>query len=209
MTTPSSDSTPVTDAADAPFHVPVLHHVNIKTLRLQDMIDWYGLVVGSRAVHQFPGGAWLSNDAANHRIALLSSPALRDDPDKLVRTGLHHTAFEYASMEQLLDTYERLAPHGIVPHACLDHGMTMSFYYLDPDGNSVELQADNFGDWAQSTAFMADDPRFADDPIGVSVDPAAMVAARAEGASAAELHARAYRGEFRPDAPLDLRFPLD
>ncbi len=33
-------------------------------------------------------------------------------------------------MNDLLDTYVRLKGHGIGPHACLDHGMTMSFYYV-------------------------------------------------------------------------------
>jgi hypothetical protein len=37
------------------------------------MIDWYGTVVGSKPNFQFPGGAWLANDGANHRIALLTS----------------------------------------------------------------------------------------------------------------------------------------
>jgi catechol 2,3-dioxygenase len=191
-----------------PIHTPVLHHVNLKTTRLQAMIDWYGLVVGLRPIHQFPGGAWLSNDEANHRLALLASPDFNDDPDRLTRAGLHHTAFEYASLDELLDTYERLAPQGIAPHACLDHGMTISFYYVDPDGNSLELQADNFGDWTRSTAFMTDDPAFAENPIGVSLDPAQMAAARAQGSDAPELHARAYAGEFEPDEPLDLRVPL-
>lgn len=208
MTMLSGDTSRTATGSDRRFHVPVLHHVNLKTRRLQEMIDWYGEAVGARPVHQFPGGAWLRNDAANHRLALLSSDALQDDPDKLSHTGLHHTAFEYQALDQLIDTYERLAERDILPHACLDHGMTMSFYYLDPDGNSVELQADNFGDWSRSTAFMADDPAFADNPIGISVDPARMAAARAAGASSGELHVRAYRGEFEPDAPLDLRVPL-
>jgi catechol 2,3-dioxygenase len=190
-------------------HLPALHHVNLKTVRLQEMVDWYGLVVGQRPTHLFSGGAWLSNDAANHRLALLSSPSLRDDPDKLQHAGIHHTAFEYASLDQLLDTYQRLQPRGIVPHACLDHGMTISFYYVDPDGNSVELQADNFGDWAESTAFMMSDPRFAENPIGVSIDPEQMVAARSQGDSAETLHTRAYSGDFAPQDPLDLRVPLD
>ena len=47
---------------------PTLHHVNLKTTRLQQMIDWYGTVVGSKPNFQFPGGAWLTNDKANHRI---------------------------------------------------------------------------------------------------------------------------------------------
>jgi|HubBroStandDraft_6_1064221.scaffolds.fasta_scaffold357030_1 catechol 2,3-dioxygenase len=186
---------------------PALHHVNLKTTRLQQMIDWYGLVVGIEVTHQFEGGAWLTNDAANHRLALLSAPGLADDPEKLRHAGLHHTAYEYPSMNDLLDTYVRLKEHGIVPHACLDHGMTMSFYYVDPDGNSVELQCDEFGDWSMSKAFMKSAPEFASDPIGIQVDPDRVVAARSGGATPQELHRRAYAGEFAPDTPLDLRLP--
>ena len=187
---------------------PTLHHANLKTTRLQEMIDWYATVVGMSPTYQFPGGAWLTNDAANHRLALLTSSQLSDDPDKLAHAGIHHSAFEYATIDDLLDTYIRLKGQGIEPHACLDHGMTTSFYYVDPDGNSVELQVDNFGDWDQSSEWMRTSPQFAADPIGTPVDPEQMIAARKAGASFAELHQRAYASEFKPSAPLDLRFPL-
>ena len=187
---------------------PTLHHVNLKTTRLKAMIEWYGLVIGTEIAHEFEGGAWLTNDAANHRVALLAPPGLADDPDKLRHAGLHHTAYEYASMDDLLDTHVRLKGHGIVPHACLDHGMTMSFYYVDPDGNSVELQYDVFGDWALSTEFIRTAPEFRANPIGITVDPDLMVAARDGGADGAELHRRAYAGEFSPEAELDLRLPV-
>lgn len=187
---------------------PSLHHVNLKTTRLQEMIDWYATAVGMKPTFQFPGGAWLSNDAANHRLALLTSPRLSEDPDKLVHAGIHHSAFEYATIDDLLNTYTRLKSLGIEPHACLDHGMTTSFYYVDPDGNSVELQVDNFGNWEGSSEWMRTSPQFAADPIGTPVDPAQMVAARQAGASFAELHRRAYAGEFKPAGPLDLRVPL-
>lgn len=188
--------------------MPALHHVNLKTCRLQEMIDWYGVAVGMKPNHQFPGGAWLTNDAANHRVALLAVPGLEDDPEKLRHTGIHHMAFEYASVDELMDTYVRLKDDGHVPHACLDHGMTTSFYYCDPDDNSVELQYDNFGgDWAQSTAFLSTEA-FAEDPIGKQIDPDQYLAAHRAGASAAELHERSYAGEFDPGTPLDLRLPV-
>lgn len=189
--------------------IPVMHHVNLKTTRLAEMIRWYGLTIGLEPVHVTADGtgAWLTNDAANHRIALLAVPGLADDPDKIRHTGLHHTAFEYASMDELLDTYVRLKAEGILPHACLDHGMTMSFYYVDPDGNSLELQVDEFGDWSRSKDFMLHAEAFTADPIGTNVDPEQLVAARAAGASADELHQRAYAGELSPEAPLDLRLP--
>jgi catechol 2,3-dioxygenase len=186
---------------------PKLHHINFKTNRLDEMIGWYGTVIGTTVTHRFDGGAWLTNDDANHRIALLAVPGLVDDPDKIAHTGLHHSAYEYGSMDGLFDTYVRLKGEDIVPHACLDHGMTMSFYYVDPDGHSVELQYDEYGDWSKSKHFMVHAPEFAADPIGMPVDPDLAVAARDAGADADEVHRRAYAGEFKPDAPLDLRLP--
>lgn len=187
---------------------PMLHHFNLKTTRLQEMIEWYAIVVGMKATYQFPGGAWLTNDEANHRLALLTSPQLSEDPDKLMHTGMHHSAFEYPTMGALLDTYSRLKTLGIEPHACLDHGMTTSFYYEDPDRNSVELQSDNFGNWQESSEWMRTSSQFASDPIGMPVDPAQIVSAHHAGASFAELHQRAYAGEFQPSGPLDLHVPL-
>lgn len=187
---------------------PVLHHFNLKTSRLQEMIEWYGAVVGLKPNYQFPGGAWLTNDEANHRLALLVSPLLSDDPDKLMHNGFHHSAFEFSSMGDLLDTYSRLKALGIEPHASLDHGLTTSFYYEDPDGNSVELQVDNFGSWQESSDWMRTSPQFAANPIGMPVDPEQMVAAHDAGASFAELHQRAYAGAFQPDRPQDLHVPL-
>jgi catechol 2,3-dioxygenase len=160
-----------------------------------------------RARHQYEGGAWLSNDSANHRLALLTVPGMQDDPDKVRHTGIHHTAFEFASLDDLLDRYGLLKAHTQLPHACLDHGMTTSFYYADPDGNSVELQSDNFdGDWDRSSAFLYT-PEFAADPIGKQIDPEQMLTARAEGADAHEIHRRGYAGEFDPGKDLDLRLP--
>ena len=202
---------PATAAGAAPERVltPVLHHANLKTLRLQEMVEWYGTVVGMRTIFRYPGGAWLSNDAANHRLALLTMPGLADDPDKIAHTGMHHLAFELGSLDELLETYQRLVRQGISPHCCLDHGMTTSFYYADPDGNSVELQCDNFGgDWERSTEFMRSSPRFADDPIGTHIDPDRLVKARRAGASPEEIHARGYDGEFTPEGPLDLHLPI-
>jgi catechol 2,3-dioxygenase len=185
----------------------VLHHVNFKTVRMQQMIEWYGIVIGTTVTFQYPGGAWLTNDSANHRIALLTVPGLENDPEKIRHTGLHHTAYEYPSLDDLLDEYSRLKEHGITPGGCIDHGMTTSFYYVDPDGNAVELQVDNFGDWSRSTEFMRSAPEFAADPIGTPIDPEQLLAARDAGATPQELHERGYRGEFMPDAPIETLLP--
>jgi 2-polyprenyl-6-methoxyphenol hydroxylase-like FAD-dependent oxidoreductase/catechol 2,3-dioxygenase-like lactoylglutathione lyase family enzyme len=188
-------------STEAAITHPKFHHANLKTTRLQEMIDWYGTVTGVEVLFQNDLGAWMSNDAANHRIALTAFPNFVEDPEKDNHTGLHHTAFEFDKFEDLNDTYLRLKAAGIVPAACLDHGMTFSYYYSDPDGNFVELQVDNFGDWAKSSAFMREGPEFHNDPIGKFVDPERVAQAFAGGESFVDVHARAIRGELAPEMP--------
>ena len=191
--------------ADTAVIHPKFHHFNLKTTRLQEMIDWYSTLVGAEVLHQDAVGAWLSNDAANHRIALLAFPGFVDDPEKETRTGLHHSAFEYDGFEDLNASYLRLREAGIEPDLCLDHGMTFSYYYKDPDGNHVELQVDTFGDWATSSEWMRTSPEFHANPIGVFVDPAQVADAAAAGATFAELTVRAMAGECaRPQPPVEL-----
>ena len=68
------------------------------------------------------------------------------------------------------------SPALTVPH----HGITLSLYYQDPDGNRIELQADALP-FADAIAFMAG-PLFAANPVGVRVDSDALLAARRAGA---------------------------
>ena len=185
---------------DQAINHPKFHHVNLKTTRLQEMVDWYGATIGAEVLHQDAIGAWMSNDAANHRIALLAFPSFSDDPDKEDHTGLHHSAFEYDSFDELNASYLRLREAGIEPDFCIDHGMTFSYYYKDPDGNRLELQVDNFGDWGKSSNWMRTSEEFHANPIGVFVDPAKVASSAAAGASFAEIHARAMGGEFLPEA---------
>ncbi len=101
---------------------PKFHHLNLKTTRLQEMIDWYSAVVGADVLHQASDGAWLSNDAANHRIALLAFDGFQDDPEKDTRTGMHHSAFEYDTFEELNSSYLRLREEGIRPSSASTTG---------------------------------------------------------------------------------------
>ena len=150
---------------------PILHHVTLKTSRLQEMVDWYRAVLGVEVQFQDAYNAWTTNDGANHRIAFLAAPGLSDDPEKSRHTGMHHSAFEYASFADLMASYERMRAEGIAPAFCLEYGLTISLYYRDPEGNFVELQSDNFGDWAASSEWMRTSPVFAQNPIGVFFDP--------------------------------------
>ena len=82
-------------------------------------------------------------------------------------------AFTYASLGDLVATYERLDKAGIRPVTCMNHGPTTSMYYADPDGNQVELQVDNYDTVEEAGKFFFS-PAFARNPIGVDFEPSAL-----------------------------------
>jgi catechol 2,3-dioxygenase len=61
-----------------PILKPSLHHVTIKTSRLDEMVAWYALVVGAQVQFKDKVAAWMTNDGANHRLGFLAVPGLED-----------------------------------------------------------------------------------------------------------------------------------
>jgi len=85
--------------------------------------------------------------------------------------------------------------------------MTTSLYYADPDGNRLELQVDNFGDWRASTEFMRDSTEFAADPLGPFFDPDAVLAAWRAGMTIEEIRAGTRVGRYVPNRLPDVLRP--
>ena len=102
---------------------PAFHHVTLKTSQLQEMIGWYRVLIGVEVNFQDENNAWTTNDEANHHIAFLSVPGLEQDANKVKHTGIHHSAFEYGSFDDLMSSYERLKGEGILPAFSLDLGI--------------------------------------------------------------------------------------
>src|SRR5262249_46024506 len=55
---------------------------------------------------------FVSNDKANHRLAIISLPELKDDADKKGHVKLQHVAFEYGTIDDLLNSYTRIKELG-------------------------------------------------------------------------------------------------
>lgn len=190
---------------------PKLHHYGLTTGNLDAMTDWYRKVLGMTINHHstvpsetrnrapFSAFAFVSNDEMDHRIVFFEAPGAGPDPDKRHHTGMQHVAFEYAALDDLLGTYVRLKGLGIEPTFVADHGLAVSFYYDDPDGNVVELNVYNYTSPWTATEHLRTAP-----PTRAHIDPEKMLTARKSGASPWELHERAIAGEFasaRPYAP--------
>ena len=190
-----------------PIIKPSLHHVTFRTSRLQEMIDWYAKVIGVTVTFQDEYNAWTTNDAANHRVAFLSVSEIVEDPDKFRHNCLHHSAFEYDGLDALMESYSRMAGEGITPAFCLHHGITISIYYRDPDRNFVELQVDNFGNWAQSTRWMQMSEDFRANPIGAFFDPEKVLQAHRAGTDFETLSRAIRHGDYKPDVIPNIGLP--
>ena len=159
-------------------------HAVFKTGRFEAMQRWWCTVLEAHVVFGNPFIAFLTYDDEHHRVALVNDPALtaRDAQS----AGLEHLAYTYASLGDLLATYERLKSSGIAPYWCINHGPTTSMYYRDPDGNQVELQVDNFPTAEALDTFFRGGS-FAENPIGVNFDPERLLERFQRGDPVAEL----------------------
>ena len=91
------------------------------------------------------------------------------------RPGLNHVAFTFEGLDDLIDNYQRLQALGIRPHRCVNHGVTTSMYYHDPDQNQVELLVDNFATAAAGRTYMQNRSRDDKNPVGIVFDPEELV----------------------------------
>lgn len=172
------------DADAAPVSPRFFAHAVFATPNYEQMIAWYGAVLNARLVSGGPMLSFMSFDQEHHRLAFINRPRLaaRDG----TQAGLDHLAYTLPGIDALLNTYARLKKDGILPVWPVNHGLTTSLYYQDPDGNRVELQVDNF-DSAEELQAWFTRPEFAANPIGVEFDPEALVALYESGASRAEM----------------------
>ena len=80
--------------------------------------------------------AFFSFGERDHDLAVIKVP----DDQPVGSSGLSHTAMEVdGGPEQLRELYHQLQARGVEVEMTADHTITKSFYFLDPDGNRLEL----------------------------------------------------------------------
>jgi catechol-2,3-dioxygenase len=167
-------------------------HVVYRTRRFEQMLRWYQTVFDAKVQHQNPALAFLTYDDEHHRFALANLDVLQPEgaeTDRRGVIGVDHVAYTYGSLNDLLENFAQLKAQGIEPYWCIHHGVTVSMYYADPDGNQMEFQVDSYGSNEEANAFMAG-PHFAANPIGVEYDPEDWLAKLRGGVPASEFLVR-------------------
>jgi catechol-2,3-dioxygenase len=175
-------------------------HVAYRTRRFGQMVRWYQTVFDAEVKYENPALAFLTYDGEHYRFALANLDVLRPgsaEKDRLGQIGVGHVAYTYGSLDDLLENYVQLKAQDIKPYWCIHHGMTVSMYYADPDGNQIEFQVESFGTNDEAYAFMAG-PHFAANPIGVEYDPDDWLARRHAGAPQSDFLIRSVHGPVSP-----------
>jgi len=158
-------------------------HVVYRTRRFEPMVRWYETVFDAKVQYQNPALAFLTYDDEHHRFAFVNLDVIQpggSEADRRGIIGVDHVAYTYASLDDLFENYVQLKELGIKPYWCIHHGITVSMYNGDPDGNQMEFQVDSYASNDEANAFMRG-PGFGANPIGVEFDPEAWLARKKEG----------------------------
>jgi catechol-2,3-dioxygenase len=120
---------------------------------------FYRDVVGFQVARYGPDGNrnFLTCGVMHHNLALFKAPdgAL---PVQRGQVGLNHFAFKVANYQALQAAHQRLKAANAVIDRAVDHGMSLSVYFRDPDGITMELFCDTYGSQAEGLAFMKATP---------------------------------------------------
>lgn len=167
---------------------PKLAHVVYRTRQLDVMLQWYQAVFRASIVYRNPALAFLSFDEDHHRLAFADLTVIAPDGEDAAQApvGVDHVAYEVSSLTALLETWEALTAKGIAPYWCVNHGMSASLYYADPDGNQIEFSVDCFASKGECRDYFQSEVIGAN-PVGTEYDPAQWLARLRAGTSETEL----------------------
>jgi catechol 2,3-dioxygenase-like lactoylglutathione lyase family enzyme len=199
--------------ADMPLARPSkLSHIVLRTAQPKALKDWYVSALNAWVVFEGDGGAGygLTFDEEHHRIAIVGMAPNEAEAETQMKffdkidkrrslSGLEHISFTFDGIGKWLGNYTRLKSLNILPVLCINHGAVISTYYLDPDGNSVELQTDTLP-MDQAFEFMYSEG-FTENPIGAPYDPEQLCEMYEAGVPLHEIARHGWAGvRFSPDS---------
>lgn len=110
-----------------------VRHVGLSAQNPSVLAEFYHDVLGLAAV--------ATDTAALGATAFLSSHPDEGSIDLVffANPAFQHTAFEVASLADLCALHQRIIDEGVTIKLALNHGVTLSFYFEDPEGHVIEI----------------------------------------------------------------------
>lgn len=154
-----------------------LGHIVLQVRDAQKSKEFYTRTLGLRVAHESVehGTVFLSVGTQHHDLALFQL-ATGEAPGA-TQPGMHHMAWQLGSFEELQAAHRELGRLGIPVESTVEHNVSRSVYFRDPDGNRVELYCDMVEDGFGAMQTMG--PRRA--PLDIETGEIAPAAERAIG----------------------------
>lgn len=117
-------------------------HVNLRVADQEASKRFYRDVLGFTIAEEDPehGGVFMTLGDNFHTLDIGQHPAPADaQRPQRGQIGLGHVAFQVGSYTALRDAYLHLQQHGVDILRATNHINQRSFYFADPDGNTLEI----------------------------------------------------------------------
>jgi catechol 2,3-dioxygenase len=127
------------------IHPERIAHLVLKVRDLEISKKFYTEILGMQVMKQVPEikAVFLSfNGRDHHEVALIEIGAQAEAP-KANQTGMLHVAFRLRTEEELLAAYKELKEKEVPVNFTVNHGVSKSVYFRDPDNNELEVYTDN------------------------------------------------------------------
>lgn len=127
------------------IHPERIAHVVIKVRDLETSKRFYTETLGMQVMKHVPEikAVFLSfNGRDHHEVALFEIGQQAEGP-RMNQVGLLHFAFRMRNEDDLRTAYQELKEKGVPVVFTVNHGVSKSVYFKDPDGNELEVYSDN------------------------------------------------------------------
>ena len=114
-------------------------HVHLKVSDLKKAEEFYTKLLDFKVTERIGNYVFLTLGKKHHDLALQEIVDAEKPNENTI--GLYHFAIESKSLKELAKLHFKLKNNGIEVSP-IDHGISKTLYFSDPDGNGIEVYVD-------------------------------------------------------------------
>ena len=127
------------------IHPERIAHIVLKVRNLEESKKFYTETLGMQVMKHVPEikAVFLSFNGRDHHEIALFEIGPKAEAAKTSQTGMLHFAMRLRTEEDLVAAYKELKEKNVPVSFTVNHGVSKSIYFRDPDNNELEVYCDN------------------------------------------------------------------
>ena len=137
--------------------MPKIGHVHLKVSDLRKAEGFYTKIFELKVSERVANYLFLTFGKEHHDLALQEHKNAKHPTEDM--TGLYHFAVELENLKLLANIYFKLKKYNI-NFSPIDHGISKTIYFSDPDGNGIEVYIDTRNErkeWRGMSSFIKEE----------------------------------------------------